>query len=811
MLQITTAFIILGLAAADSRGQDASRKAAESALKQYEWAVSQKHADDLLRLDPADLHASLLRAEALEGQGHWEEALALLNGVLQKQPNHARALLLRSEIYLNELLDLGAALADLETLLKANPRNGRALYVRAQLYLARDRVAGLDASLRDYDECIRLEPDNPSGYSRRYRVHCQRQEFDKAEADLAKVEKLDPDLYLYEQGMYLAIVKKDLEKAREFFEQLQKKPSAKCQTLGHVGLGSTFSDEPEREMQEVSAAIRLRPGYFFYEWRAKLFFTKGDFAKALEDLEQCLRRSPRGSKEMLYRKGECLISLERDAEAILPLTTALELDADFAQAYKARAIAYLQLENFALSAKDASESLRLKPQHPNILGGRGYCYFALGDYARAVADFSRSLELDPTLSAMFKPYRGESYLYLREFDKAVADFDDALALDPKDTRSLFNRGVVRYFSRHLVPAIADLDEVIRRLPQEALCRNMRGLCHYESGKHREAVADFSEGMKLNPKDAEHLGRRGKSYVCLKEYAKAVADLDEAIRMTPNDYLLHLHRCEAHRALGNNAESERDLKTARRLNPDVVDQLTGEAVAAADPRAAIEVYDEMVKNDPTDHAAYCNRAFRQIELHEWAAALADCNRCLELEPKCWQALGNRSLIYCKQNEPDKAIADCNRGIALNAESAMFWHHRSLAHAQKREYQKALSDINEAIRLAPQLGEQYSARSDLWRILDEPGKALEDLHKAKELGAAGMVRAEGTFFSRVKINIEIDAAAPPPPPPETKEYNPRPPDLPASVPESGDVEAVPPPPTLPAEPYNPPPPDLPKKGP
>jgi len=161
----------------------------------------------------------------------------------------------------------------------------------------------------------------------------------------------------------------------------------------------------------------------------------------------------------------------------------------------------------------------------------------------------------------------------------------------------------------------------------------------------------------------------------------------------------------------------------------------------------------------------NRGAAWLEEGEYDKTIADCNRAIELDPKCasafvfrgaaWRlkgqydktitdcttaieldpgnayALGNRGAAWLEKGECDKAIADCSKAVALDVVYAFGHAVRAEAYRQKGELDKAIADATRATDLDPDFEYAYATRGEAYRQKRELRKAIENLSKAVEL--------------------------------------------------------------------------------
>jgi len=89
----------------------------------------------------------------------------------------------------------------------------------------------------------------------------------------------------------------------------------------------------------------------------------------------------------------------------------------------------------------------------------------------------------------------------------------------------------------------------------------------------------------------------------------------------------------------------------------------------DCEGAVAAYTKAIQADPTDGAAYNNRAYTRMRQQRYDLALPDLDRAIELRPNYVNALMNRGDIHNYYYAVDRAraIADYDRVIALGPEA------------------------------------------------------------------------------------------------------------------------------------------------
>jgi len=188
--------------------------------------------------------------------------------------------------------------------------------------------------------------------------------YTSALVELTEAEKLDPDNpdVLYNLGIaYMGKRRPDLAESR-FQKAILLKPnnSAARNNLGVVYLDLKRWDNAIQQFKIVkddlfyansdNAAINLGLAYL----------GKGDYPKALKELNTVLRDNPRKIEARLS-VGRVYFAMDRAEQAIIEYKKALEIYRDYADAHYYLGLAYLKLQNLDAARAAFREVIRIKP------------------------------------------------------------------------------------------------------------------------------------------------------------------------------------------------------------------------------------------------------------------------------------------------------------------------------------------------------------------------------------------------------------------------------------------------------------------
>ena len=130
-----------------------------------------------------------------------------------------------------------------------------------------------------------------------------------------------------------------------------------------------------------------------------------------------------------------------------------------------------------------------------------------------------------------------------------------------------------------------------------------------------------------------------------------------------------------------------------------------------PARAVPDFDKAIEYKSTDPLVFVSRAWMLWKLKQYDRMLADCNKAIEMDPKCEGAYVFRACFYIYKNNP--TVDNSSR-------------------LDTSQFPLAIADLNKAIELKPDYIDAYLARSFLYEKLGNKQQAQADLARARELG-------------------------------------------------------------------------------
>lgn len=318
----------------------------------------------------------------------------------------------------------------------------------------------------------------------------------------------------------------------------------------------------------------------------------------------------------------------------------------------------LQAGKLRPAFKAARTAMKRWPREAFFANLAGLALVHDGDSRQAVAYFRKAMELNPSFP---EPAQNliQALVVIDRLEKAQATLDKLLAKRPRDPELWYQQALCHMRAGHSDEAEAAASRTLEMAPAMVKAWLLRGVLRMERGEARGALADYREAERGAPQRAEVAMRVSQALGALRRDAEALEAIERASALDPADpEVLHRHATLLNEAgrVGEAKEILRHLLTVVPQSPDalhdlaklqsaeenrgIVPQIEAALRKARDDssRVLLEFAAARIRGQSGDreaearHIAAANAADARQRPHDFAAALAQCDRILSQFPE-----------------------------------------------------------------------------------------------------------------------------------------------------------------------------------
>jgi len=532
-------------------------------VRGQEYMRAREKADLLLKQNPKDIEATVIKAQSLAGVKDTDAAIEVMKQAIEIDPQRA------------------ATYVDL-----------------ARIQSSAGRGADAEANFK---KAVELDPKNVEGRLELGNFYARDRRWREAEEQVRKAVELDPsDAKTRAVLSRLFIAQGRKADAEQVLQETKKALPANADAYRMLADYYITSGEIQKGIAEYASLVqehpddlKLRKNY------AELLI----LTNRLDDAEKINNEILKGNAkdiEGLIHKGQILLRRGRASEAAPVLEAALSVESDNAVARYNLGEAYRQLGNTERAEREWRETIRIQPgmaaahealaasalRKGDVLGVlesgeslvrmlptsavgftlRGMARTAQKDYAAADADLKKALELAPESPATHSKM---AYLRVaqRRWPEAEQEFEQALTRDPNFVEALRGLMVVYGGRRQTARSLPRVLAQVGKAPQNSEIQVMLGGLYMRSKENEESEAAFGRAIEINPQNLD-------AYFLLAEVQKnqdsndrALATYERALKAVPSSPRAHIMLGALESKRGNWQRAEQLFRKAIELDPD----------------------------------------------------------------------------------------------------------------------------------------------------------------------------------------------------------------------------------------------------
>jgi tetratricopeptide (TPR) repeat protein len=212
------------------------------------------------------------------------------------------------------------------------------------------RLGEADEAIANFDNALRLRPDDGRALGGRGLGYSRNGNQDQAREDLTAAVKLTsgaPLILMYRGQFYARNGDTDLALA-DYDEVIRQEPNA---IGGYFSRAKLYeeADQFDKAISDMNAVVRIQPTAFSYRWRCFVLTFADRLTAAMTDCEKALIKAPNDSTALASR-GFIFLKLGQDSKAAEDFNRAIDRSPNTSLAYYGRGL--LKLKDGDKSGED---------------------------------------------------------------------------------------------------------------------------------------------------------------------------------------------------------------------------------------------------------------------------------------------------------------------------------------------------------------------------------------------------------------------------------------------------------------------------
>lgn len=541
-------------------------------------------------------------ASAYSAERNQAASAQALEKALAADPQNQGALLLQARSKL-AARDTEGAIAVLDGVLQRNAKNADAWRIKGDIQQYVLRVP--DEAAASYRKSIEAQPGDVRGYFGLVGMLTRQAKLDDAEKEMAALRKLAPKhpeaIYLDAQ---LAYAKKDFPKARQLAQDLLRVVPTNARALELAG-GIDLQRNALVTAEEYLAKAVQGDGSLEMarRWLAMTYLRSGQAAKAQATLAPVVNDSTNDAT-LLSLAGEIQLMSGDARKAEEYFARASKLDPSDGRKRTALAMTQMasgkleagleQLQDIAATDQGTSADMalistlvrrneldkalaaidRLEKKTPNVpLTGqlRAGVLMAKNDLAGARKSYEASLAINPNF---FPSVAGLAVLDLadKKPEQARKRFEDLLAREPKNSRAML--ALAEAYARQPGDHAKQIGDLLARAvqadPTEVAPRVMLVDHLLRQQDMKQAVSVAQAGVAALPDNAAMLDAAGRAQMAAGDTNQGLTTLARVVALQPQSTVPLVRLADAQMVTKDAVAAEQTLRKALDLQPNLIE-------------------------------------------------------------------------------------------------------------------------------------------------------------------------------------------------------------------------------------------------
>jgi len=545
---------------------------------------------------------------------------------------------------------------------------------------------------------------------------------------------------------------------REAMDQLKKGERASD--------GGDFAEAKRRFLRATELDNSLVPAW---EKLASLYYTEGQFAKAISVGEEGLKANPGAAEIQLWLGLSYQMTNQVKEGATLLEKSVASKPALFLAYYEP-----LRKIGLGIYYQKTGETARALAAYRAFLKHRASALrkdvdylvlFRIGELElkqnkapEALAACEEALKLNNRYSSALW-CKAEALRALGRYAEAVPYFKRVASFGQKKPRVLIGLAISLLHSGNRDASLSTMRRYLTFRPADPEGHQVIGDILYATGKREDAIRSYQRATKLNPSEQAYYVKTAVSQIGLNQYVPAIATLTPALEKWPQDARILIPLAFAYIQDRRAADAWNLLSKAPEETSAPYMSIYG--LAALRSGKSGQAYDILKKaltlrsGNEADQdnlvTAILDLSYKAVLADDVAKATELMSEGQKLRPKDLRLLRNLAILHLMQKKNDEALKLLNQGLELAPMDFYFIRLKGRTLLSLGKLEEAVALLTDARNRSRRLSTDVQARVEM--DLGVAMSLAEDLERSVTMfqDALGNALAEPKLAELIEMNL------------------------------------------------------------
>lgn len=438
-----------------------------------------------------------------------------------------------------------------------------------------DNFGEIDAATLEYEEALRLQPDEAEIYLKIGADFVIQGNMEKAKEYLVKAKELEPGNVrpylllavihtakgefpeaeaLYEEALKhepgnlkaltflsdLFVIQQELDKAAEVYEKILRVKKDDAFIFFNLGIIYSKLDKLDKAEENLNKAIELDEGYIEAQMvLGYVYEIEGKYQEAIKQYNKVLAIDTL-NKDAHLRLGQLYYHAGQADKAIEENRVLIRLDMDSPEAYLRIFSIHMAERKYGEAEAILLEAIRNGVSSGVIYVSLGYLAGVTGENRKAMDYYGVAADKEPD-NPMYKFYLGAAMDRSGKRDEAIKVLESIVAADPQGIPEAFNYLGYIYVEKNenLDRAIELIRKALEEDPENGAYMDSLAWAYFKKGMIKEALAEIEKALETMPDDPTIREHSGDIKFALGDTAGAQAEWARSLVIDPGNAAVKL--------------------------------------------------------------------------------------------------------------------------------------------------------------------------------------------------------------------------------------------------------------------------------